>query len=197
MCYTLSPVFALYFGCMLLRLGIKVMLLSGALFCAHTCTAQYIVTSLCKTTSQFNDSTPRCVVLLNVPPNTVRILYSITTDAHTQPPYTGLDSQATALLPDKLGWLGIASIAEKIKGPASQGLTDIYFFDNKRCVEKFASYNKKNCKARWQMDSCTGGTFDIPWQATLFPEKYYLCLINPRKYTPQYFTIEVVAIVAE
>lgn len=182
---------------MLLRWYILLCLLAPLLFCTHTCQAQYMVTPLCKTTSQFNDSTPRCVVLLNVPPNTVRILYSISTDAHTPQPYIGLDSQATALLPKKLGWLGVASIADKIKTPHGIGTTDIFFFDNKRCVEKFATYNKKNCKARWQMDACKGGTFDIPWQATLFPEKYYLCLINPHKYISQYFTIEVVAIVAE
>jgi hypothetical protein len=166
-------------------------------FCTAHCRAQYITTTLCKITSQFNDSTPRCVVLLKVPPNTVRILYSIGMNATTPPAYTALDSQVTALLPEKLGWLGIANIVDKIKTPQSNGLMDVFFFDNKRCVEKFATYNRKNCKARWQMDGCKGGTFDVPWQATLFPEKYYLCLINPHKYTPQYFTIEVVAIVAE
>ena len=181
---------------MLLRVCYSIWMIA-ILACSHTCRGQYIVTPLCKATGRFNDSTPRCVAQLNVPPNTVRVLYSISTDKYAQPAFAGLDSQVNALLPETLGWLGIANIANKITGTRGNGVTSVYFYDNKRCVNRFASYKKKNCKARWQMDSCKGGTFDIPWQATLFPEKYYLCLINPHRHIAQYFTIEVVAIVAE
>ncbi len=172
-------------------------LVAATLCCSYACAGQYIAVPLCKAASSFNDSTPRCVVQLQIPPNTVRLLYSISTDPEVQPPYTGLDSQVTAMLPQELGWLGIATIAGKIKGGTANGLTAVYFYKTRKCAEKFAGYKKKNCKAYREADSCKGGTFDIPWQATLFPEKCYLCLTNSYKPKLQYFTVEAVAIVAE
>jgi len=184
-----------YLGSMLPYL--RIWSIAALLLACTTGSAQYIIAPLCKASGRFNDSTPRCVVQLRIPPNTVRVLYSISINEATPPAYAGLDSQATALLPDKLGWMGISAIAAKIKGTSGGGTASVYFYDSKRCVEKFATYEKKNCKAHWQMENCRGGTFDIPWQATLFPQNYYLCLINPHRYISQYFAIEAVAIVAE
>jgi hypothetical protein len=101
------------------------------------------------------------------------------------------------LLPEKLGWLGIATIAGQITGTRKGNPVQLFFYDNKRCVDKFATYKTKQCKPRIQVDNCTGGTFDIPWQATLFPEKYYLCIVKPLAAAELHFAIEAVAIVAE
>jgi hypothetical protein len=159
--------------------------------------AQYSAARLCAARATLDAATTRCVVQLQVPPNTVRILYALNSSTVSLPDTIGLLPQTISLLPDKLGWMGIAHIAEKVTGAKPGVPVSLYFYNNKRCVDRFAKPGGKQCKAMLQVDSCAGGSFDIPWQATLFPEKYYLCIVKPPATPNLHFSIEVVAITAD
>lgn len=144
-----------------------------------------------------DEGTGRCITRIKVPPNTVRLIYSLVLSDEPIPPDSiGLLGQVSALLPRGLNYLELAYLPQRINTPTSTGSLDIGLYYSRRCVRKFIRKKRNYCVSRVMQRDTEGGVQGIAWQATLFTEKCYLCLRNPRPGSAMSFRQEIVAVVA-